>query len=414
MSLGTGAGNVVIRVFDIIKKAGGNGTGTQRGIAEVHQDDDKGKLIIKEPKVRAEAHKIATRINRADTVDIKTVKEVLKWVGIERGEETEKNRTEEINRICSRENDKKALGKFQQHKAGLGTDGFDGYLIKNATEEVQDIFHKVMKDILLEEDYPTEWNEWIAVLMRKIGEDPFELGRRRDIWLQCHSMKYVWRMMEAEYNRVANEQVPITQAGWTVDRTGAELSLTVRIIEERCEWHRRPCIKGYVDMGCFFMSVNHKVQWEIEEAMGVPDTIVSIMKALREGTGENRGGLTGRYETAYGTTDPVEIQKGLGLGDLLSPVRSKLILAVIQKVMHRLVPGIEINKGRSRGTPFLIYADDGIILTDTIHTLQLAIEVMWAMTNILGLIIQIKGKKKHGRGCTTTKKGGKLILQDGK
>eukprot|EP00965_Chrysotila_dentata_P225618 6194878-Pleurochrysis_carterae.AAC.1 len=31
------------------------------------------------------------------------------------------------------------------------------------------------------------------------------------------------------------------------------------------------------------MSVNHAVQWEVEEAMGVPETIISIMKALREG-----------------------------------------------------------------------------------------------------------------------------------
>eukprot|EP00965_Chrysotila_dentata_P106573 3520249-Pleurochrysis_carterae.AAC.1 len=117
------------------------------------------------------------------------------------------------------------------------------------------------------------------------------------------------------------------------------------------------------------MSVNHKVQKEIERAMGVPDTIVSIIKALREGKGRKEGGLTGRYETAYGTADPVEIQKGLGQGDLLSPVRSKLILAVIQRAMHRLVPGIEFNKVGTRGAPFLIYADDGIILTDSIHTL---------------------------------------------
>eukprot|EP00965_Chrysotila_dentata_P037227 1238684-Pleurochrysis_carterae.AAC.1 len=160
------------------------------------------------------------------------------------------------------------------------------------------------------------------------------------------------------------------------------------------------------------MSVNHKVQWEIEEALGVRDTIVSITKALRD---ENRGGLTGRYETAYGTTDPVEIQKGLGQGDLLSPVRSKLILVVIQKAMHRLVPGIEFNKRGSQGAPFLINADDGIILTDTKHTLQLAMEVMWVMIKILGLSMQIKGKKKTAwSGCTTTKRGGKAILQDGK
>eukprot|EP00965_Chrysotila_dentata_P122904 4062479-Pleurochrysis_carterae.AAC.1 len=67
------------------------------------------------------------------------------------------------------------------------------------------------------------------------------------------------------------------------------------------------------------MSVNHAVQWGVEEAMGVSETVISIMKALRERIGGEHGGLTGRYETAYGITDPVEIRKGLGQGDLLSP-----------------------------------------------------------------------------------------------
>eukprot|EP00965_Chrysotila_dentata_P203155 6181547-Pleurochrysis_carterae.AAC.3 len=151
--------------------------------------------------------------------------------------------------------------------------------------------------------------------MMKPGEDPFELGRRRDIWLQCHSMKYACRLLETEYNMVADRQVPTTQAGWTEERMATEHSLTVRIIEERCELHRKPCVKGYVDMGCFFMSVHHEVQWEIEEAMGVPETIISIMKALREGKGEGFHSLTGKYETAYGSTEPVDIQKRLGRGD---------------------------------------------------------------------------------------------------
>eukprot|EP00965_Chrysotila_dentata_P174811 5771072-Pleurochrysis_carterae.AAC.2 len=105
------------------------------------------------------------------------------------------------------------------------------------------------------------------------------------------------------------------------------------------------------------------------------------MKALREGTGEGRGGLTGRYETAYGITEPVEIQKDLEQGDVLSPVRSKSTLTIIQKAMQRLVPGIEFNTKGARVTLFLIYADDGIILTDSIQTLPLAMEVMWVMTN---------------------------------
>eukprot|EP00965_Chrysotila_dentata_P050679 1680317-Pleurochrysis_carterae.AAC.1 len=111
--------------------------------------------------------------------------------------------------------------------------------------------------------------------------------------------------------------------------------------------------------------------------MGISETVISIMKALREGDEGRKGGLTGRYETAYGITEPVVIGKGLGQGDLLSPVRSKLILAVIQKAMQQLVPGLEFNTQAARGAPFLIYADDGNILTDSVHTLQLAMEVMW-------------------------------------
>ena len=118
------------------------------------------------------------------------------------------------------------LRRFQQHK-GLGLDGFDGFLIRNAPQQLQNTYHEVIRDILVQEDYPTEWNEWIAVLMMKPGEDPFELGRRRDIRLQCHSMKYVCRMLEAEYNDVADRHVPNTQAGWTEDRMATEHSLTV-------------------------------------------------------------------------------------------------------------------------------------------------------------------------------------------
>eukprot|EP00965_Chrysotila_dentata_P199226 6179254-Pleurochrysis_carterae.AAC.2 len=65
MSLGKGAGNVVVRVFDIIEKAGGNGERAQGSIAGVYEDDDKNKPIIRGPEIRKEVHKIATRINEA-------------------------------------------------------------------------------------------------------------------------------------------------------------------------------------------------------------------------------------------------------------------------------------------------------------------------------------------------------------
>eukprot|EP00965_Chrysotila_dentata_P085204 2811201-Pleurochrysis_carterae.AAC.1 len=169
MHLGKGTGNVVIRVFDIIKKAGGNGDRAQRSIAGVYKDDDKNQSIIRGPEIREEVHKIATKINRAEVLDVETVREMLQWLGIG-GETVKKDRREEINEICTKEKGRSALQKFQQHK-GLGSDGFDGFLVRNAPPHIQDTYHEVIKDILVQEDYPTEWNEWIAVLMIKPGED---------------------------------------------------------------------------------------------------------------------------------------------------------------------------------------------------------------------------------------------------
>eukprot|EP00965_Chrysotila_dentata_P256409 6212529-Pleurochrysis_carterae.AAC.1 len=161
MSLGMGMGNVVMRVFDIIKEAGGNGERTQRSIAGVYQEDDKKEPIIRGPEIREEVHKIATRINKAESIDVTTLSEVIHWLGIKRVRVERKDRKEEINRICTNEKGRTALRKFQQNK-GLGSDGFDGFLIRNAPQDLQSTYHEVIKDILIQEDYPAEWNEWIA------------------------------------------------------------------------------------------------------------------------------------------------------------------------------------------------------------------------------------------------------------
>eukprot|EP00965_Chrysotila_dentata_P226885 6195683-Pleurochrysis_carterae.AAC.1 len=79
MSLGRGAGNVNIRVFDIIKKARGNGDRTERSIAGVYKDDDKSQPIMRGPEIREEVHKIATKINGAEILDVVTVRETTDY-----------------------------------------------------------------------------------------------------------------------------------------------------------------------------------------------------------------------------------------------------------------------------------------------------------------------------------------------
>ena len=43
------------------------------------------------------------------------------------------------------------------------------------------------------------------------------------------------------------------------------------------------CVRGYIDLGTYFMSVVHEVQWKVEEWAGVPPDVTTVMRALREG-----------------------------------------------------------------------------------------------------------------------------------
>ena len=155
-----------------------------------------------------------------------------------------------------------------------------------------------------------------------------------------------------------------------------------------------PHARCYVDLGGFFESVPHEAQWLIEEAMGVSRHAINTVRDLREGyQPTNMPAAGGRFETAYGLTNRVERHKGLGQGDVLSPARAKLTLAVVQRILLRMVPGIKFDNVHA-GTPFLLYADDGCLICDSANTLQKAIDVLWMVSTTIGLNVFIKNKKK--------------------
>ena len=258
--------------------------------------------------------------------------------------------------------------------------------------------------------YPRVWNEWIAMLAMKPGEDAKELNRRRDLWLQCHSMKCLMRMLVPEYERACHASVGVSQAGWEKDRNPPEHSVAARLAAEQCMRERTMCCRGYIDLGVMFMSVIHEVQTECERWCGVAPEVTDVIRALREGVTDGEGAevlprLMGRYETEFGLTDPVEIMKGLGQGCLLSPSRAKLTLSMISGVVHKLCKGKTFTVA-GQGSIICTFADDMLLTTNDVQTLQHAYEAAWMVANITGLKLQVKGKKKCAWSAT-------YWLQDG-
>ena len=80
------------------------------------------------------------------------------------------------------------------------------------------------------------------------------------------------------------------------------------------------------------------------------------------------------------------------------------MLSVIQHALQRLCPGSKMTMD-SRRIVSLWYADDGCLLADDLPTLQLGFECVWLTTKMLGLLWQIKGKKKTAWSATWWKDG---------
>ena len=396
-------GSCMQELFTIIKEHTGKGARKPSKLMSMYPDDDaENPDLVRGPAVKTEVHKVATRINAKRTVHMATVRELLEWLH-KFPADTERQQPI-ADRLCSHSQLRAAI-RYAKPAKGLGIDGFDAYSLKWMPEEMFEAYHRIMHNIIQNRDFPHEWNNWIALLALKPDEDPKKLGRRRDLWLQCHNAKIMERLLMAEYDHASWQAVPASQAGFEKERNAPEQTLALRLKAEEAMMERKMLCRGYIDLGTFFMSCCHDVQAMVEQWSGVPHDTRQVMSALREGL-EAKGmpSLTGRYETAYGLTEPIQIEQGLGQGSLLSPVRAKLMLSVIQYALQKLCPGSRMTMDGRRIIE-LWYADDGCICTDDLPSLQLAFECVWLTTKMLGLLWQVKHKKKTAWSATWWKDG---------
>ena len=332
-----------------------------------------------------------------EEIDEEAIKELMEWAQItpakDEHDDNKETRREYFERIMTDEKGLRYLATCQPRK-GMGMDGLDLYLIRLAPKNIRIRFVQLIREMVITRQYPMEWSEWIALLVMKPGEDPYDLQRRRDIWLQSHAMKMVEAMLLEEYEEVAKAQVPCEQAGWTAQRNGAEHVMSARLVMELCSRLSISHARCYVDLGTFFESVPNETQWIVEEAMGVNKHAMNTVRDLREGyEATNYPTAGGRFETAKGLTDKVTRFKGLGQGDVLSPARAKLTMAVVQRILARTIKGIRFDNVEAN-TPFLVYADDGMLIADSANTLQQAIDTLWMVSTTMGLNVFIKNKKK--------------------
>ena len=367
--------------------------------------------------VLAEAREQGRAINAPRHMAATVVKDIITWAGKgDIGRRTRPATTMEaedwVDDVCTWERYLAGVAKTTATK-GVGADGFNAYLLKKATEATQRRYWTALKGCIRKRTWPEQWKDRIAMLAMKPGEEPANLARRRDLWLECHGSKLTMWLLGAEYEAAAGWTVPASQAGSAVDRGCPEQSLVMRCQKEQCAAEQEMCCRAYLDMGTFFMSTIRETQWEVERWCQVRPGVTEVVKALYEGA-------TGRYETAYGLTEQFPLATACFQGCSQSPTRSKFQLRLVQEAVRKLCEGYRF-RGCDVAIPQMWYCDDGAFVAKDLATLQLILDTCWLVTRAAGLKIMIKETKKTAwqasywmNGVEREVEGWEMVLPDGR
>ena len=176
------------------------------------------------------------------------------------------------------------------------------------------------------------------------------------------------------------------------------MMLTMRAHKEDCKLRGLPCLRGYVDLGVFFMSCVRECQWRVEQISGVRPEVTRVMRVLHSE-------VKGKYETAWGLTEDVPVLEGVGQGCVAAPTRSKLMLGVMQRTVRHLAYGYKFS-GADGACTQLFYADDGCWLASSLADLQMMFDASWMAARILGLNVTVKANGKKTAWSGTYWEGG--------
>ena len=132
------------------------------------------------------------------------------------------------------------------------------------------------------------------------------------------------KILQARLQQYVNRELPDVQAGFRKDRRTRDQIANIRWIMEKAREFQKNISFCFIDYAKAFGCVDHNKLWEILKEMGIPDHLTCLLRNLY-------AGQEAILRIRYGTTDCVQIGKGVCQGCLLSPCLFNLYAEYIMR-----------------------------------------------------------------------------------
>ena len=242
--------------------------------------------------------------------------------------------------------------------------------------------------------YPAYFLQNIAVLLPKKADGLLFMALLRDIWLINHGAKLAERCLLHTVLTSVGARVLPNHAGGCRGRGCTEQAFALHLCIDDALARRKPLYVLYVDLTKCFMSFSRTAADLAMRHVGVPEEALRALRGLVENW--KHGVAQGRYETAFGATDPFPILRGFLQGAQGSPEACKIMMDTIAQALELKVSGYSAFSPDGAGLEMgmLIFIDDAANATSEAFFLH-RITMFWSIwSRITDCQVNIKGKDK--------------------
>ena len=159
-----------------------------------------------------------------------------------------------------------------------------------------------------------------------------------------------------------NRELPDVQAGFRKGRGTRDQITNICWIMEKAREFQKNIYFCFIDHAKAFDCVDHNKLWKILQEMGIPDHLICLLRNLYSGQ-------EATVRTGHGTTDWLQIGKGVCQGCILSPGLFNFYAEYIMgnARLGDSQAGIKITR---RNTKNLRYADNTILMAESEEELK--------------------------------------------
>ena len=177
-----------------------------------------------------------------------------------------------------------------------------------------------------------------------------------------HTSKIMLKILQARLQQYVNQELPDVQSGFRKGRGTRDQIANIRWIIEKAREFQKNIYFCFIDYAKAFNCVDHKKLWKILKEMGIPDHLTCLLRNLY-------AGQEATVRTGHGTTDCIQIGKGVRQGCILSPCLFNLYAEYIMRNtgLEEAKAGIKMAR---RNINNLRYADDTTFMAESEEELE--------------------------------------------